>query len=96
MAKFQITGSFTVDESFGTYIPEHRKYINSLINKNIIEHYVVSMESQQIWVTLSADSKAAAEQIVLGMPLEKYLQYEIVEVFITDGLYYRWPTLALN
>lgn len=48
MKKYQVTINFEWNEEFAALIPSHRTYINMLINKNIIDHYVVSMESQRV------------------------------------------------
>ena len=43
--KYQVTVQFEMDENFMTLVPAHRTYINSLIEKNIIDYYTVSMET---------------------------------------------------
>ena len=52
MAKYQVTIQFEIHEEFKDLIPPHRTYINYLINKGIIDHYAVSMETQRAWITL--------------------------------------------
>ena len=39
-------------------LEEHRTYINSLIEEQILEHYAVSMEVQKAWITINGESKA--------------------------------------
>ena len=56
--KFQVTISFEIDDEINALIPAHRKYINTLINKAIIDHYAVSMESKRIWITGSFGQNA--------------------------------------
>lgn len=77
-------------------IPSHRQYVNKLITSNIIEHYIVSMETQQIWITLNAKNKAEAEKLLNKMPLKKYTEYEITEVYLYDGVTYRPVGFMLN
>ena len=36
--KYQVTIHFDMDEAFMTYVPPHRVYINSLIEKNILDN----------------------------------------------------------
>ena len=73
MKKFHVTIQFRMDDDFMSLVPPHRTYINHLINQEIIEHYAVSMESQQVWITLKAENKAAIEKLISDSPLFKYL-----------------------
>ncbi|HET9431385.1 MAG TPA: hypothetical protein VFO70_09415, partial [Chitinophagaceae bacterium] len=57
MKKFQVTIQFEMDEEFMSLVPPHRTYINYLINKEIIDQYAVSMETQRVWITANAENK---------------------------------------
>jgi muconolactone delta-isomerase len=94
--KYQVTVHFTMDESFMTFVPPHRLYINSLIEKNILDAYTVSMETQRSWWIVNAASKKEVEQILSKSPLYKYWTIEIDELFVYDGYSYRLPALQLN
>ena len=96
MKKFQVTIHFNWNEDFAALIPSHRTYINMLINKNVIDHYVVSMESQRVWITLNAESKADVEKILKKSPLYSFWTYEIDELFVLDGQLYRFPAVQPN
>ena len=77
-------------------VPEHRVYINHLINKMVIEHYAVSLESKTSWITLNAESRQEVEQILSRSTLYSFWTYEIDELFVLDGQHYRLPELNLN
>ena len=94
--KYQVTINFEVDDEFMSLVPAHRTYINQLINKEIIDHYAVSMESQRIWITISALSKEEVDSLIVKSPLYKYWTYQVDELFVLDGLTYRLPHLQLN
>ncbi len=96
MKKYQAIIHFEMDEQFMTLVPPHRTYINYLINKNVVDSYVVSMESQTVWITINAESKEQADKLLTKSPLYKYWTYEIDELFVYDGQLYRLPTLQLN
>jgi hypothetical protein len=46
MNKYLVTVEFEWNEEAMQVIPEHREYINTLIDQQVIEHYAVSMEIQ--------------------------------------------------
>ena len=55
--KYQVTVHSDMDDEFMGFVPSHRVYINSLIEKNILDYYTVSMESQKSWMVINAASK---------------------------------------
>lgn len=77
-------------------IPSHRSYVNDLIEKGIIDQYVVSMESQRIWVTFTAANKEQVRGYLRESPLHKFWTYDIDELFVYDGQHYRLPVVQLN
>lgn len=83
-------------DDFLDLIPSHRTYINHLINKDVIEQYAVSMESQKVWITLNAENKAAIETILQKSPIYKFWTLEIDELFVIDGHHYRLPAVQPN
>ena len=96
MPKFQVTIKFEMDDEFMTLVPPHRTYIDHLINKGIIDYYVVSMESMHSWITFTADDKNEVEGYLVKSPLHKYWDYQIDELFVVDGNQYRLPGVQLN
>ncbi|HLF47269.1 MAG TPA: hypothetical protein VI548_12645 [Chitinophagaceae bacterium] len=96
MKKYQVTIYFKLKREFIRLIPSHRTYINMLINKNIIDHYVVSTESKRVWITLNAATKTEVEKILIKSPLFKRWTFEIDELFVLDGQLYRFPAVQLN
>ncbi|MBE2229910.1 MAG: hypothetical protein IAE96_04605 [Chitinophagaceae bacterium] len=96
MSKYLVTIKFDFSEEFMQLVPAHRTYINYLINKGIIEHYAVSMETHRSWITLNAKNKKEVEKILLKSPLSGFWQWEIDELFVLDGQHYRLPEVTLN
>ena len=94
--KYQVTISFEIDEDHRHLVQEHRTYISTLINQEVIDHYAVSLESRRIWITLNAESKEAVDEYLSRSPLFKYWIYEIDELYVLDGLTYRLPHVQLN
>ena len=77
-------------------VPPHRTYVDYLISKQVIEHYAVSMESQQVWITLQAENKKEIEKLLAESPLYKYFSYSIDELHVLDGQNYRLPSIQFN
>jgi len=96
MKKFQAIIHFEMDETFMSVVPPHRTYINNLINKNIIDSYAVSMETQTVWITMNAETKTEVDAYLVKSPLYKYWTYSIEELFVYDGQIFRLPTLQMN
>lgn len=94
--KYQVTIRFEMNEEFMSLIPKHRSLINSLIDKQIIDSYAVSVQSQQGWIIINATSKVDAKKILSKSPLYKYWIVEVDEIFVYDGQMYRLPALQLN
>ncbi|MBP6022019.1 hypothetical protein [Ferruginibacter sp.] len=94
--KYQVTIRFEMDDDFMSFVPPHRVYINSLIEKNIIDYYSVSMETQRSWWIINAASKNEVEEYLTKSPLYKYWTVEIDELFVYDSQTYRLPALQLN
>jgi muconolactone delta-isomerase len=96
MRKFQVTIQFEMNDEFAALVPPHRTYINRLIEQGVIDHYVVTMETQRVWITFSAENRKAVEKYLSKSPLFKYWTFEIDELFMVDGLHYRLPVVQLN
>jgi hypothetical protein len=96
MRKFQVTIQFEMTDEFAALVPPHRTYINRLIEQGVIDHYVVSMETQRVWITVSAEDKVSVEKHLAKSPLYKFWIVEIDELFAVDGLHYRLPIVQLN
>jgi hypothetical protein len=96
MAKYHVSIHFKINDEFADLIPAHRTYVNYLINKGIVDHYAVSMETKRSWITVNAESKREVKQILGKSPLHKLWKYEIDELYVIDGQHYRFPTLQMN
>ena len=94
--KYQVTIRFEMDNDFMSFVPPHRVYINSLIEKNVIDYYSVSMETQRSWWIINAASKNEVEEYLSKSPLYKYWTVEIDELFVYGSQTYRLPALQLN
>ena len=96
MKKYQVTVQFEMSDEFMELVPPHRTYINYLINKDIVDQYAVSMETQRAWITLNAENKEEVEKVLKKSPLYKFWTCEIDELFVIDGQHFRLPAVQPN
>ncbi len=96
MKKYQAIVQFEVEEDFNELIAPHRVYINYLINKEIVDQYVVSLELQTVWITLNAESTKNAEKVLKQAPLAKFWTWQLTELGVWDGQLYRFPAVQPN
>lgn len=96
MKTFLVSIKFEFPDDFMKYVPEHRTYINMLINTNIIESYAVSMESKRSWIIINAETKDEVDKILFKSTLYQFWTYEIDELFVYDSQNFRLPKLELN
>lgn len=94
--KYQVTIHFEMDDEFMSFVPPHRTYINSLIEKGVIDYYSVSMETQRCWIIVNAEDKKEVSKYLQESPLHKYWTIEIDELFVYDAQSYRLPAMQLN
>lgn len=95
-SKYQVTIHFEMDDEFMGFVPPHRLYINSLIEKGVIDYYSVSMETQRCWIIMNAASKKEVNKYLDKSPLKKYWTVEVDELFVYDSQNYRLPAVQLN
>ncbi|WP_121354827.1 hypothetical protein [Flavisolibacter nicotianae] len=96
MKKYLITATFQWNEEMMDQLQEHRDLINQLIDEQVIEHYVVSMEIQTVWITLNANNKREAKKLLSPSPFYKYWKIVVNELMVWDGQNYRLPAVQLN
>ena len=95
-SKYQVTIHFEMDDEFMSLVPEHRAYIDGLIDRGTIDYYSVSMETHRCWIIINAYNKNEVEEYLQDTPLHKYWTIEIDELFVYDSQIYRLPALQLN
>lgn len=96
MKKYLLIAKFEWTESMMKLVPAHRTVINKLIDDLVIDHYVVSMEAQTVWITMNAKNKGEAKRHLAGSPLYKKWTIEVSELMVWDGQNYRLPALQMN
>jgi hypothetical protein len=96
MPQYQVTIQFEMNDEFMSLVPPHRTYINFLINKGIVDHYAVSLETQRAWITINATDKNEVNKLLEKSPLYKFWTFDVDELFVLDGQHYRLPEVNPN
>jgi hypothetical protein len=96
MKKYLITATFHWTEEMMEQLQEHRELIDHLIDDQVIEHYIVSMEIQTVWITLNASTKREARGLLAKSPFYKHWKIVVNELMVWDGQSYRLPAVQLN
>lgn len=96
MKKYLVIARFNWTEEMMKLVPQHREHINALIDDGVIDHYVVSMELQTVWITINAKNKTEIKKLLSPSPLYKKWTIEISELMVWDGQNYRLPAVQLN
>lgn len=97
MKKFIVTFYLpeVLDLSFWKIIPEHRKYINQLMDDDVILTYGVNAERSKGWVVFSAATEEEVTGYIENFPIHDMITYEIEELFIFDSMI-GVPRLVMN
>jgi hypothetical protein len=96
MKKYLITATFQWTDEMMELLQEHRNLVDKLIEELVIEHYVVSMEIQTVWITINARTKRQARSLLAASPFNKHWKMVITELMVWDGQSYRLPAVQLN
>jgi hypothetical protein len=94
--KYQVTIFFEMDELFMQKVPPHRQYINSLIERGIVEYYAVSLDTQRCWMIVNAFTTAEVHLLLEQSPLHRYWKIDIAELYVYDAWSHRLPALQMN
>ncbi|RTL57101.1 MAG: hypothetical protein EKK37_13700 [Sphingobacteriales bacterium] len=97
MKKFIVTFYLpeVLDFSFWKIIPEHRRYINKLMDDDVILTYGVNAERSKGWVVFSAATEEEVTEYIENFPIHDMITYEIEELFIFDSMI-GVPRLVMN
>jgi hypothetical protein len=94
--KYQVTIHFEMDDLFMQKVPTHRLYINSLIERGIVEYYAVSLETKRCWMIVNAFSTQEVTLLLEQSPLYRYWTIDIAELYVYDAWSDRLPALQMN
>jgi hypothetical protein len=96
MKKFLVIAKFEWNDDMMQIVPEHREIVNTMIEDQVIDHYVVSMEIQTAWITMNAKNRTEVKKLLAPSPFYKHWKMQINELMVWDGQNYRLPALQLN
>lgn len=94
--KYQVTIYFENDEQFLDHYPTHSDYFDSLIDKEVIDYFTISLETNRCWIVFSAINKIEVSNYLQFTHANKLWTVEIEELFVFESQSYRLPALQLN
>ena len=92
----QITLPEFLDEDFMALIPEHRAYVDQLMNDGIITSYSLALDRSTVWITFNSKSEKAVVKIINSFPISDFIQYDILELAFHNSATVFFPSLSLN
>lgn len=85
-----------MDEEFFALIPQHRKLVNDLIERGLVNSYTVNEDRTKIWMLFNASEESEVKAHLKKLPIFPVVKTEIFKLFIADGEIFRLPKVNLN
>lgn len=92
----QITLPDSLDENFMALIPEHRAYVDQLMNDGIITSYSLALDRSTVWITFNSKNERAVTKIISSFPIADFIEYDILELAFHNSANVIFPSLSLN
>lgn len=83
-------------DEFLSLVPMQRECINELMNEGKILQYSLAIDRSNLWLTISAHSKAQAVDIVSSFPLIGYMKPHFIELALYNSISTELPKLIMN
>ncbi|MFN0049284.1 MAG: hypothetical protein ACKVOU_09190 [Cytophagales bacterium] len=92
----QITLPAFLEEDFLALIPEHRVYIDQLMNDGIITSYSLALDRSTVWITFNSKSEKAVNKIINSFPISHFIEFDVLELAFHNSATVFFPSLSLN
>jgi hypothetical protein len=92
----ELTLPTRLSADFLSLIPDHRTFINGLIDDNVICSYNINTERSKGWILFNAESEVEVMNHVQQFPIFSFIDFYINEIMIHDGMLERFPKLHFN
>jgi len=92
----QVTLPQFLDEDFLSLIPEHRAYVDQLMNDGIITSYSLAKDKSTVWITFNSKNEKAVTKIIHSFPISFYIEFDIIELAFHNSATVFFPSLSLN
>ena len=83
-------------DEFFVLIPKQKARIDVLMDEGKILQYALAIDRLTLWVTIIANSKTKALEIISTFPLIKYMKPEIFELAYYNSVATYLPKLIMN
>ena len=85
-----------LSEDFLKQIPFQRNKINKLFREGKLVNYALSLDNSKMWAVIAADSEEQVEEVLLEMPLTRFMDYKINMLTFYNSVNEETPAFSLN
>lgn len=94
MVVFELPEKMSPD--FMSLIQPHKLKVANYFDQNILLSYTLSHNLRKLWAVFVAKSKEEVEDYINGLPLSKYMTYDIHELMFHESNDTPIPSFSLN
>lgn len=92
----EVTLPEIIDEDFQQLIPEHRRYVDGLLEEGIFQTYTLSLQSGKLWIVVIAESQKEVCSIIDAVPLRSFITYKVNELTFHNFIPSKFPAMSMN
>ncbi len=85
-----------LSSEFLSLIPEQRKVVKELMEKNLLISYTLSSDRSTLWMLIESETEAEAMLVASQLPLNSFMEHEIKEVMFHHSMDFSIPQPSLN
>ena len=85
-----------LNDRFTSRIPEQRAVVNQYFVDGKLVSYCVSLEKSKVWAVFNAETEDDVLSLVRGLPLSRYMQYQISSLTFYNVLTTKIPNFSVN
>lgn len=85
-----------IDDNFESLIPDHRIYIDQLMNQGTINTYSLAADRSKLWISFNCRNEREVAKYINNFPIKDYITYEISPLLFHNTSQILFPTISLN
>ncbi len=85
-----------IDDNFESLIPDHRLFIDQLMNQGTISTYSLSADRSRLWISFNCRNEREVAKHINNFPIIDYITYEIAPLLFHNTSQILFPSISLN